>query len=296
MIINPFPSGGSGGSSAPGREALTLFKYTGKYEVLGTGAGNQQVRFLTSGTLTMLDAVTCDIFLVGGGGGGRSGHAIAGWNAGGGGGGGYTVTANEVALAAGDYAITIGAGGSGLDSTALPSTGNGKPSKFYGGGVNLEAAGGKGAGKRKFGSSQAYMGDGGNGGSGGGAGYFNQATLPPYDTLPAQNGGTDGNDGSSSGLFSLDAGAGQGTTTRAFGDENGTLYAGGGKGGVMGRTAKKGNFPGIQPRGDNTGDGGHGGGILAVQTSTESNKIYDYQMGGRGGSGVVILRISREEE
>lgn len=76
-------------------------------------------------------------------------------------------------------------------------------------------------------------------------------------------GGTDGRAGTNSG------GSGQGTTTREFGDAGGTLYASGGDGGVAVPISGA----------DNTGDGGDGG------KNVKS---------GSGGSGIVIIRNSRE--
>ena len=117
----------------------------------------------------------------------------------------------------------------------------------------------------------ASGGSGKNGGSGGGAG-----AEDGYDS-----GGSGGSDGSNGGntYKGGTGGTGQGTTTREFAEEGGTLYSGGGagKGGTRGSgTAGAGGGGGVSGSGTaNTGGGGGGD-------------------GGIGGSGIVILRNARE--
>ena len=70
------------------------------------------------------------------------------------------------------------------------------------------------------------------------------------------------------------AGAGQGTTTREFGESTGKLYATGGSG-----VSKKNGQA-------NTGDGGSGGKYSETSNGTAPS-------GGSGGSGIVIIRNAR---
>lgn len=113
--------------------------------------------------------------------------------------------------------------------------------------------------------------DGGSGGSGGG-GYG------------GHSGGSDGSNGQG-GTYA--GGAGQGTTTRAFGENGGTLYAGGGGGGSGGNSSN--GYGGA-------GGGGRGGGTsssgVSGTTNTGGGGGGDYQASrpGQGGSGIVIIR------
>ena len=74
------------------------------------------------GSIVFNSATTADILVVGGGGGGGYG------NGSGGGGGGGVVYREDFAVAAGTYAITVGAGGAGGNSTT-PVAGNGGNSR-----------------------------------------------------------------------------------------------------------------------------------------------------------------------
>ena len=191
-------------------------------------------------------------FLVGGGGGGASSSS--------GGGGGYTTTGTVTAYPGLTYGITVGAGG--------PSATAGNLSELkLTGTFDYTANGGQ------KGATTSY--NGGNGGSGGG-GYA---------------GGAGGSDGGNGATVSYAGGTGQGTTTRAFGDVGGTLYAGGGGAGVVaggsgsggaggdgGGGAGSGNVSAGLPGTENTGGGGGAGGGNGGT-------------GGQGGSGVILLKI-----
>ena len=224
-----------------------------------------------------------DIFCLGGGGGGAQSRkypydlsAIGG----GGGGGGYTITVFNIAVSAGQVInCFVGAGGN--------SNNNGGGTSVWRDGVSLCNADGGHSGQ----SPNSTNANGGAGGSGGGGGCFDNTSG---------YGGSDGNSGggwSSTTGSSSSGGAGQGRTTRAFGEPQGTLYSGGGSGGAgqrrTGTTANVGS-PGsgggaYGGRGNvvggsaspNTGGGGGGGGSLG---NTE-------MPGGTGGSGIVLLRL-----
>ena len=224
-----------------------------------------------------------DIFCLGGGGGGAQSRkypydrsAIGG----GGGGGGYTITVFNIAVSAGQVInCFVGAGGN--------SNNNGGGTSVWRDGVSLCNADGGYSGQ----SPNSDNANGGAGGSGGGGGCFDNTSG---------YGGSDGNPGGGwSGTTggSSSGGAGQGRTTRAFGEPQGTLYSSGGSGGAgqrrAGTTANVGS-PGsgggaYGGRGNvvggsaspNTGGGGGGGGSLG---NTE-------MPGGTGGSGIILLRL-----
>lgn len=217
-----------------------IFTYTGIYTLIDDGDKNWRIKFLTDGILTFEKYATVDVFVVGGGAGGGNAKKQASGGSSGGGGGGYTKTVKSVVLEpAKSYTVTIGAGGNGGENGGTTSIGE----------LGISAKGG-------------YTGStgpkGGNGGSGGGG------SDPGH-------GGTDGADAPGS-----NAGTGQGTTTREFGEETGDLYASGGRGNVSGAVA-----PG--PIGDNTGTGGDG---------SVGNNYVSYD-GNPGYSGIAIIRNHR---
>ena len=242
MIAN-FPVWGKAGS-------IPKFEYTGTYEYIDDGGGNWRIKFLTSGVFTPLRDIVIDAFLVGGG-GGTPIMPAGGWSSGAG--GGYTRTDKGISLTAtAEYPIIVGAGGVG--------TSGGDTSAFG----NAASGGNNGT------SSRNSVQHGGNGGSGGGEMHDDTA----YD------GGSDGSNGGKHFLGS--GGVGQGTTTREFGEETGTLYAGGGGAYRSSRIYGKGGLGGGADGGtsamDNTG-GGAGGATRDSDTS--------------GGSGIVVIRNTR---
>ena len=245
------------------------YTYTGSSQLIDDGNGNWRIKFLTSGTLTFTNLGTgvngIDVFLVGGGGGGRTGSQSV--NGAGGGGGGYTTTKKGHTISAGSsYNIVIGAGGA--------TNSNGGTSSAFG----FSAAGGKygSPGSSNFGVEVAI---GGNGGSGGGGGTSYQGY--------GGNGGSNGSNGSNG--TGGNGGKGQGTTTREFGESDGTLYAGGGAGtegkagagggGVYNNTNNSDNYY-VANGTANTGGGGGGG-------------AFNFIKGGTGGSGIVVIRNTR---
>lgn len=247
------------------------FSYTGECLFFAEDNGNWRLKLLTSGVLTLLRKTKVDIFAVGGGGGGGNGND--GSYGGQGGGGGFTATVKAQSLAKNvSYTVTIGAGGAahtpgGASSFGELCTAQGG---WYG------ANGGDG---------------GGAGGSGGGV---PGSTANTWAKRAGGAGGSDGSDGLTTNEIYTAVGKGQGTTTRAFGDADGELYAGGGGGGGTwgakssgpggaggaggGGNGNKFRMDGL-PGETNTGGGGGGGG--------------GHNAGGAGGSGIVILRSAR---
>lgn len=258
------------------------FTYTGEYNVRDDGV----VELLTSGTLVFLDPAVIDIFCVGGGGSGGSPRtSVTNYTKGlAGGGGGYTATLKRQNVS-GSIEVVIGAGG-----TYSPFADGGTTSF----GTLLTANGG--ASGRENGDPSFVTQGGRNGGSGGGGGRVNNQSLDGI-------GGSDGSNGlPAEGLspYIGKGGAGQGTTTREFGEASGKLYAGGGGGGTyfagntpiynIGGTGGGGAGAWVGTRGQfatagsaNTGGGGGGG--------AAGNMLYAF--GGSGGTGICCFRTAK---
>lgn len=260
----------SGGYKA----ALPVYTYDGDHSLNDEGEGNWTLTLFAGGVLNFSKLTTpIDVFLVGGGGGGaqptRTGHG------GGGGGGGYTLTNKNMVVDTGiNYVAVVGAGGT-------YNTDGGATSVF-----SITANGGK-SGNNNV---------GGAGGSGGGTGGYSTSS-----NSPAGNGGSDGADGVSN-VDGYTPGQGQESTTRAFGEDTGTLYGGGGGGGCgmnssgnVGASSTGGdgggaggaNVRGGAGRSAGVNTGGGGGGGCAV------NGSYSAGVGGTGGSGIIIIRNAR---
>lgn len=260
---------------------------SGYRDAICAATANGQQTLISSGIWTVPSGVrSIQAFLVGGGGGGTSGDGeespvISGH----GGGGGYTLTTPWIAVTPGQQiAYSIGGGGAG---GAGEDPDSGRPT------FNVGGAGGN----TVFGSYTAngapksnYLYHGGNGGSGGGGGQRGWDS-----SFWAGAGGSNGsNGGSSSGASSTSSGgSGQGTTTKPFGDVNGTPYGPGGGGGSnnSGGNPGAGGHLGGGAGGNrrnaggngtpNTGGGGGGGSMGMYSVS---------YWGGAGGSGLIIVR------
>lgn len=251
--------------------AFKLPEFTGNHAIFGDETAGR-IEIYEAGKLTLYPG-NYDIFSVGGGAAGRYGRDNDGIRYGGGGGGsGYTKTVKGYKVSQKlDLDVVIGAGG-GTEQ-------NGSETKLsmYDGSVVASAGGGQiGNGS---GAIHSAVRQGGTGGSGGGSGYYVGGT-----------GGSDGGNGgpgkvsASSDRKQVPGGTGQGTTTRAFEDPEGVLYAGGGAG--AGNEGNGGGGPGggggeNTPGTPNTGSGGGGG--IAVGLGPTHNK-------GTGGSGIMIIR------
>ena len=229
--------------------------YTGDYKIVDGDTENWTIRFLTSGTLAFQSTPPAiDVFCVGGGAGGQRNEDSGYGNRAPGGGGGYTKTQKNVSVEKDQsYAITIGAGGAGKSYVSLGAYGNnGGTTTAFG----VSASGGKAA------KSVSGAAPGGSGGSGGGS------------ANEGSNGGSDGGNGSG-------GGSGQGSTTRAFGESGGELFAGGGAGFAYSSGGKGGaGGGGDAGKSGTVNTGGGGGGSTAP---------------GNGGSGIVIIRAFKEE-
>ena len=271
--------------SASGGTATTRDGYT--YHTF-TSTGNLVV---SSGT------VIADVLIVAGGGGGSNGDN--GNDAGAGGGGGGVYLAERIALSAGTYTATVGAGGAGVSGTFRVAGNPGSNSSFTG--LTTAIGGGRG------GQCNTNGGDGGSGGGagGGGGGPFSGGSRTTNQGFvgggnhgtPAYTGAGGGGAGGSGGW----AGGGRvggdgGPGAWAWGSSYG---GGGGGGGGIGGTGFYATQQGGAGGGAGAGDGGapeltnvagEGRNALANTGSGGGGGGSKSSVGGAGGSGIVIVR------
>ena len=299
-------------SASPAAESQAQ---VGEYDVYAFTSAGQTY------TLTAEADLEVDVLVVGGGGGGAGRH-------GGGGGAGGLVFAAGYKLKAGQYTVTVGAGGATGDG---PHDGsdygtNGQNSVFG----PLTALGGG------FGGGNPHW-DGEDGGSGGGAVYTGSIGLAQQQGYNAQQGvhefGNDGGDQWNNGANEWYNGGGGGAgetgedaiaSTRPgnggaglcsahgydfaelfgteYGEPSGTkrCFAGGGAAGCHGTAISTSQFQtgGLGGGGRSGNCGGKnagfagmantGGGGGAASTDNSGGKS-----GGAGGSGIVLLRVKR---
>ena len=232
----------------------------------------------TSGTnsITFHENTECDVLVVGGGGGGGNYNAGGNYEKGGGGAGAYEYVENVTFE--GTYNITVGAGGA--------ISGKGGDTKIIKDGTELYTCEGGGSGG-------GIDGIGGSGGSGGGGNWY-------YDGGNANNQlkGNNGAPGTRNG--GKNQGGGGGGAGSAGNLNNGgdglpnsitgtlTYYAGGGGGNGNDGTAGTGGL----------GGGGRGSSLSLVALAGEDGKgggggggyYVGSKAGGKGGSGIVIIR------
>jgi len=277
--------------------------------------------YFSSGTLTLniMKDITVDLLLVGGGGGGGK--------FGGGGGAGQVLYTTNFNLPNGTHSITIGNGGSG--AVDLNDNGNnGNNTSITINAITYTALGGGGGGTRN--DSGGYYGRGGNnGGSGGGGSHsdFSSAinvggssTKNIYSNWTSLgNAGGEGKDittggyGSGGGGGAGSVGANAGTNSGGNGGSGinltsifGTIvghsgwFGGGGGGGSYSGTSGTAGF-------GNGGSGLFGGGGNGTINGSGVNglantggggggaDLYGGQIGGTGGSGVVIIKFKTIE-
>jgi hypothetical protein len=249
--------------------------------------------FGASGAFIPKQSLTCDVLVVAGGGGGGSSAA------GGGGAGGLLYYPSQ-SLTAISYNVAVGAGGTSAINTR---GGNGVNSTF--GSLTSATGGGGGAG------NQTSQNPGSDGGSGGGAAIFASNNSPGSASPAGQGNNGGGSTSSPSGCGGGGGGAGAAGGTGSGGDgvstysswglvtstgENisGTVwYAGGGGGSRQNSSA-------------NAAPAGRGGGTAGAITGTNASNSpantgggggagwdQNSALGGRGGSGVVIVRYSK---
>lgn len=218
-----------GASNAGGPEITGGTRYDSQ------GDGYIYERFTSSGTATVTDDLTVDLFLVGGGGGlDNSGTYDKATQSGAGGGGGILI-ATGLAVTAGDYTVTIG---------ALGSNGSGSSSYGTNGGTTVVEIG-----------NVRWTGSGGGRGGWGGSGYANSGsnataadTSNPNSLSGVQS---SGGGGGGAGMWSGYTGAGYGSGANQ--------YSTGGSGGATVTLHTGGNGIGTNWWGS-PGGGGAGGG------------------------------------
>ena len=271
-----------------------------KVEVCTANGGTPLWQFLEEAG-TSVPPLTVRYLIVAGGGGGGSG-----FDGGGGGAGGLltSIAATPLPLTPNViYTIEVGVGGT---RTADSPGGNGGDSSINGSDITLISADGGGGGGGNTGGGSA----GAAGGSGGGAGYGSSTTNFGAGTSGQGNNG--GYGALNPGLYAAGGGGGasavggNATITVSGNGGNGLqnnitgtnlYYAGGGGGG---RDTRSSSYP------NNGGGGGDGGGGSADPnggTGDNGNNGVGgggagagvpasviIQLGGTGGSGVVILR------
>ena len=247
--------------------------------------------FANSGTFTPTQSLTADILVVAGGGAAYNG-ASSGENCGGGGAGGVLAHSAQ-SLSATGYTVTVGAGGS-IGS-------NGTNSSF--GGLTASVGGGvSGIGSAAAGASGGSGGGGGNNTNGGAAtsGQGFAGGNGSSNTASAYGAGGGGGAGAVGSLGTGSAGGAGGVGTSAYNTWSlatgagelvaGTYYFAGGGGGSSNVARGAGGYggggqgqdstaTGHLPGKPNTGGGGGGG---------RANQI-----GGTGGSGIVIVRYAK---
>lgn len=248
-----------------------------------TVSGKTCVQFTGSGSITISQAGTVEVLVIGGGGAGGNYTATTGYNGGGGGAGGYIYYENFY-VGAVSYTVTIGAGAAANtwstqanDTTAfgLCAVGGGSWSES----IDRAQMGGSGSGARN--SATAVVRAGGRAVSGqGNAGGTGDTTNNSTGSGGSGGGGAGAAGGN--GTTSVGGAGGAGTANSITGSS--VTYAGGGGGARNSGSAGAGGA-----------GGGGAGGTSGAGTAGTANTggggggSYNTQTPGAGGSGIVIL-------
>jgi hypothetical protein len=271
-------------------ESITSFIHSG-------GAETQ-----TTHTYTIKQNTICDILVVGGGGGGGS-------RAGSGGGAGAVIYLTNQRLSAGTYTIRVGNGGNGASTMGQGNKGEDSSVSFNSTNIYLAKGGGGGFHADGTGSSNK---DGGSGGGntyeGARAGnaistnipegtYGNSGGSPgvgasPVSSWGAGGGGGAGQIGGNAILNGSVATCGKGGNGLPISITGNSIYygGGGGGGGGDGCTVGGAGWGGGGTGGGNGGNGTSGTGGGGGGGGFGGGGAYNYP-GGKGGSGIVILRL-----
>lgn len=238
---------------------------------------NAVIKMTQSGTLTVTEPGEIEILLVGGGGGAGASFSNIEHCHGGGGGGGGVVHVRNLFVAAGEYPITIGVGGTVNNGNSGVGTGGSTT------GFDYTAIGG-GPGAAAYGIGVLISNRGASGG--GGTRDYGSTVIAGGTAKVADN--NLGHDGANA-QYAYTAGGGGGAGTAGSGSRGGdgylcditgeNIYYGGGGGGGCGY-----NPPGANGLGggrENYGGGGRAAGDYTI-TSPQA-----------GGPGVVIVRFNR---
>ena len=228
---------------------------------ISDGGGYRRHTFLSSGSFVVTNGGSIDYLVVGGGGSGGGNSSTR--SGGGGGAGGYLT--GTVSLAAGTYAITVGAGGQALVTQTATSDGG---SSSIGTTVSA-TGGGAGASVSSTNAVAGRAGGSGGGGTGGGAG----------------GAAVSGNVGGSSGSGSSGTGGGAG----AAGTTRTAVIADGGAGLTSSITGTAttyaiGGGVSLTPNVSVVPNTGRGGAGMFKQAAVG--------IGANGSSGVVVIRYA----
>lgn len=249
--------------------AALAISYTGTYQDYGvvqmTDGAYRLLAFTDSGTLTMEQAVNCEVCVVGGGAEGLHNTNKYGANDNSGGAGGYLK--NQIISNFTGGAVVVGAaqGASSIGEVSVTAV-SGKNGGTGGGGARIYSGGtGDGLSKYPFGDTNYTLWAGKPHCGGGGGGVWNSTDDEGY------GGGAGGTNGSS----------GSGPVSVTIRPGVGGSY-GGGKGGNY-------ESSGTVNKGDNATYYGSGGGGGAYYSYASGKGSYSY--GGSGYQGIVYLRI-----
>lgn len=264
--------------------------------VISIDSGYVYHTFTGSGTFEAFANITAEILVVAGGGAGGVGNSSSSVPGAGGGAGGYRALSQQ-SISAGSYSVTVGAGGTSLNTSAQITGPSGTSSQF--GAIATATGGGGGASRTTSGGSVA-----GNGGSGGGAninqggggvgGTGNAGGYTPPEGYGGGSGAGDpgwcgGGGGASAAGTSWNAGGNGGAGSQWL---DGNYYAGGGGRGKPNDPSAPIGIGGI---------GGGGSGVNGTQAENGEQSTGGGGGGGRadaegggasgaGGSGIVIVR------
>ena len=246
---------------------IPKFSYTGAYETSSDDT-YWYIKLKSSGQMTSTYRKRIEVGCVGGGGGTISNRNYAHVGGFAGGGGGYIKTGTTTAEAGTAYAVTIGAGGKGINGWRddVTAESGGATSAF-----GISAPGGGGGGGCDF--------PGAGTGKGGKGGYYVNIQ------------GTDGGNGLKLfgfGPFGGGGGGGSGAGGMALAGGAGGA-GGGGNGGRGGINGVDGGDGGNGAANTGGGAGGAGGGWYEEPYQSRPGKA------GSGGSGVVIIRGTQDD-
>lgn len=241
------------------------------------------------------------VLIVGGGGAGGTSKTTTTGVGGGGGAGGFIDTDIVLDTRAGEvtYAVVVGAGGPAADDSETLAVGeNGQPSSF-GTDPDLVANGGGGGGAQSVGNNGASGGGGSrspsstnNAGGSGASGQGCNGGAGKTNKYGGGGGGAGGLGGNTSGADGAgEGGVGLSSSILLDGEGNEIFYAGGGSGGagvadMQSRGGRGGGGMGGAKDASSAGDGENG---LGGGGGGGSNSC----VGGKGGDGVVIVRITQ---
>lgn len=286
MLTSCFLSGG-GSPSSGGWIEVPQFTYTGQSETIVEEGIGWKIRFLTSGTFTMLkpDRMMIDAFLVGGGSGGADGLGIGG----GGGGGGFTRTHFAQIEKDVPYEIVIGAGGAPKQDGGVTSALNFRAEGGHGAVGSVGGTGGNNGGNGISSGSGTAGASGGTPGQGTTTREFGEVVGEDYAGGGGGGGDNEGTSGTAGGNGGANGGDGGVYSNNYIARPGSSVPGKGGQGG------QKADADGSNPAGGGGGGGNYGGGGGGgAYSHWKTNSAHG--VGGAGGQGIVIIRNHRAKQ